>query len=46
LIEAKHNSTLNEKQQKLFDSFKPNKKFIANSFKGFMKLDQELAIGY
>lgn len=39
LIEAKHNSTLNAKQQKLFDSFMAKNKYVINGFEGFALLD-------
>jgi len=39
LIEAKYNSTLNAKQQKLFDSFTAKNKYVVNGFEGFALLD-------
>lgn len=38
LIEAKFNSVLNEKQQKLFDKFETKEKLVINGVDGFMKL--------
>lgn len=38
LIEAKFNSVLNAKQQKLFDKFETKKKLVVNGVDGFMKL--------
>jgi len=38
LIEAKFNSILNEKQQKLFDKFETKEKLVINGVDGFMKL--------
>jgi len=38
LIEAKFNSVLNAKQQKLFDKFEAKKKLVVNGVDGFMKL--------
>jgi predicted AAA+ superfamily ATPase len=38
LIEAKYNSELNSKQQKLFDEFKCQKKRVVNGVRDFMKL--------
>ena len=39
LIEAKYNSKLNEKQQKLFDSFKAKEKYVLNGYEGLVLLD-------
>ena len=39
LLEAKYNSKLNEKQQKLFDSFDAKEKYVLNGFEGFALLD-------
>ncbi len=39
LIEAKYNSKLNEKQQKLFDSFKAKEKYLLNGYEGLVLLD-------
>lgn len=38
LIEAKFNSVLNEKQQKLFDKFETKEKLVVNGVDGFMQL--------
>jgi len=38
LIEAKYNSVLNSKQQKLFDEFKCQEKRVVNGVRDFMKL--------
>jgi len=38
LIEVKYNSTLNEKQQKLFDKFKANKKIVIDSAQKFLEI--------
>ena len=38
LIEAKFNSVLNAKQQKLFDKFESKKRLVVNGVDGFMKL--------
>ena len=38
LIEVKYNSTLNEKQQKLFESTEANEKMVVDSFDAFMKI--------
>lgn len=40
LIEAKYNSTLNQKQQKLFDDFKSDKKIVINGVKDFLDLSE------
>jgi predicted AAA+ superfamily ATPase len=40
LLEAKYNSTLNTKQQKLFDSFKAKEKYVLNGYEGFVLLDE------
>lgn len=40
LIEAKYNSKLNDKQQKLFDSFNAKEKLVINGFDGFVLLDR------
>ncbi|MEA3455676.1 MAG: ATP-binding protein, partial [Campylobacterota bacterium] len=39
LLEAKYNSKLNEKQQKLFDSFDAKEKYVLKGFEGFALLD-------
>ncbi len=39
LIEAKYHSRLNEKQQKLFDSFKAEKKVVVNGVDDFLMLE-------
>jgi len=43
LIEAKYNSTLNEKQQKLFDATKADKKIVINGYEAFLNLQKELS---
>ena len=40
LLEAKYNSKLNEKQQKLFDSFKAKEKYLLNGYEGLVLLDE------
>ena len=39
LIEAKYHSKLNEKQQKLFNSFDAKEKYVVNGYEGFVLLD-------
>ncbi len=39
LIEAKYHSKLNDKQQKLFDSFKAKEKYVLNGYEGVVLLD-------
>ncbi len=39
LIEAKYYSTLNAKQQKLFDTFPVEKKYVLNGYEGYVLLD-------
>jgi predicted AAA+ superfamily ATPase len=39
LLEAKYNSILNAKQQKLFDSFDAKEKYVLNGYEGFFLLD-------
>lgn len=39
LIEAKYHSKLNEKQQKLFDSFRAKEKYVVDGYEGFALLD-------
>ncbi len=43
LIEAKYNSTLNEKQQKLFDATKADKKIVVNGYEAFLDLHKTLS---
>jgi len=43
LIEAKYKSTLNEKQQKLFDSVPAKKKIVIDGYKAFLNLQKELS---
>jgi len=38
LMEAKYNSVLNEKQQKLFDKFQTKEKRVVNGVEDFMGL--------
>ena len=40
LLEAKYNAKLNEKQQKLFDSFKAKEKYLLNGYEGLALLDE------
>jgi len=40
LLEAKYNSKLNTKQQKLFDSFDAKEKYVLNGYDGFVLLDE------
>ena len=40
LIEAKYYSTLNAKQQKLFDTFPVEKKYVLNGYEGYVLLDE------
>lgn len=39
LIEAKYNSMLNDKQQKLFDTFNATEKYVLNGYGGYAFLD-------
>ena len=40
LIEAKYHSKLNDKQQKLFDSFAAKEKYVLNGYEGYVLLDE------
>ena len=40
LIEAKYHSRLNDKQQKLFDSFGAKEKYVLNGYEGYVLLDE------
>lgn len=42
LIEAKYNSALNEKQQKLFEATQADKKIVVNGYESFLDLQKEL----
>ena len=42
LIEAKYNSTLNDKQQKLYSSIDANKKVVIDSVKSFLEMDTKI----
>ncbi len=42
LIEAKYNSTLNDKQKKLYDSIEARKKIVVDSIKSFLAMDMEI----
>lgn len=44
LIEAKYYSTLNPKQQKLFDAFEAKQKYVADRARGFLGLDEVLGM--
>lgn len=39
LIEVKYKSTLNEKQQKLFDATEANKKIVVDGYRAFLEMD-------
>jgi len=43
LLEAKYHASLNEKQQKLYDSFPAVKKYVLNGFEGYEMLDTVLS---
>jgi hypothetical protein len=42
LIEAKYNSTLNDKQEKLFNSIEANQKVVIDSVKSFLAIDTKI----
>jgi len=44
LIEVKYNSTLNDKQQKLFDNFKAKNKFVIDTTQKFLKDIEESVV--
>ena len=42
LIEAKYNSTLNDKQEKLYNSIEANQKIVVDSIKSFLVIDTKI----
>jgi predicted AAA+ superfamily ATPase len=42
LIEAKYNSTLNDKQEKLYNAIEANKKVVIDSVKSFLAIDTKI----